>query len=178
MKTSSTNGIEKVVALANLSDDWRDKVLADPCAAADEARLELSASERAIIASVPRDTLEQMIESMRSKMSRPAGLLKAGAAAAAAALLAGSLAGCDGCSPVRTKGISPDRPPAGNRGEEAPPPPASQGIRLSPEEREELQRKREAEPGNPRTKTVTVTTGIRVDVPPTPERRPAEKEDR
>jgi len=144
MKTSSTNGIEKVVALANLSDDWRDKVLADPCAAADEARLELSASERAIIASVPRDTLEQMIESMRSKMSRPAGLLKAGAAAAAAALLAGSLAGCDGCSPTRVKGSTSEVPPSRVKESEKVPP-VSQGIRLSPEEREELRRKREAE---------------------------------
>ncbi len=110
MSTSSA-GIEKVVALANLSAGWKKKVLAAPLAAADEAQVELTESERAIIASVPRATLERMIDSIGSKMSRPAGLLKAGAAAAAAALLASSLAGCDGCSPVRTRGISPDRPP-------------------------------------------------------------------
>jgi hypothetical protein len=107
---STHTGIEKLVALANLSPDWRKKVQADPLAAADEAELELSESERAIIASVPRATLEQMLDSIGSKLSRPVGLLKLTASAAAAALLAGSLAGCDGCSGV-SRGISPDRPP-------------------------------------------------------------------
>ncbi len=59
---SAHTGIEKLVALASLSPDWRKKVLADPLAASSEADLELSENERAIIASVPRATLEQMID--------------------------------------------------------------------------------------------------------------------
>jgi hypothetical protein len=108
---TTSNGIEKVVALANVSPEWKEKVLAGPLDAADEAGLELSESERAIVSSVPPATLERMIESLGRKMSRPAGILKLTAGAAAAALLAGSLAGCDGCL-AKSRGISPDRPPA------------------------------------------------------------------
>jgi len=86
-------GIERLLTLAGLSAEWRGKVLADPLAAADEAKIELSESERAILKSTPRGYLEQMADSLACSHGRPV-LDKAAAGVAAAALLATGLAGC------------------------------------------------------------------------------------
>jgi hypothetical protein len=85
-----SQSIEKLVTLATLSPAWREKILADPLAAAAEAKLELSDSERAIIVGIPRATLEKTIDGMKASGARafPVGKLVAGTAAAAAALLA------------------------------------------------------------------------------------------
>ncbi len=84
-----SQGIEKLVTLAALSPQWREKVLTDPLAAAAEAELELSDSERAIIAGIPRETLGKTIDGMRASGARafPVGKIVAGTAAAAAAAL-------------------------------------------------------------------------------------------
>jgi hypothetical protein len=89
-----SQGIEKLVTLAALSPEWREKVLEDPLAAAAEAKLELSDSERAVIAGIPRETLEKTIDGMRAAGSRalPVGRIVAGTATAAAAAAAALLA--------------------------------------------------------------------------------------
>ena len=58
----ATHRLEKLLSLVRRGPEWRAKVLADPLAAAGEAGLDLSESERAVIASVPRATLERMID--------------------------------------------------------------------------------------------------------------------
>jgi len=122
-------GVEKIVALATLSPEWRAKVLADPLAAAAEAGIELGAAEREILRSVSARMLAGMVDSFGKSVPRPAGLGKL-AAGAAAALLAASLLGCgdgDEPSPPKPKGIRPDQPPPNPRKEE-PGQPVSYGI--------------------------------------------------
>ena len=119
-------GIERLLTLAGLSAEWRGKVLADPLAAADEAKIELSESERAILKSTPRGYLEQMADSLACSHGRPV-MSVAAAGVAAAALLATGLSGCgDGCSPA-TEGIRPDIP--SSKPAEPPPERVTQGAR-------------------------------------------------
>jgi hypothetical protein len=121
-------GLEKLVALAGVSPEWRERVLADPLAAAGEAELELSESERAIVSSIPRHAFEQMVESFAGKAPRPKGIKRMAAGAAAAALLATALTGCgDDRGPAPT-GSRPDVPPAKPATPE-PAPPATKGSR-------------------------------------------------
>jgi hypothetical protein len=108
MKTPQ--GVEKVVALATLSPDWRAKVLADPLAAAAEAGIELGSSEREILRSIQPRALAAMADSFGRTARRPAGLGKL-AAGAATALLVGSMFGCGDAPPPVTEGIRPDLPP-------------------------------------------------------------------
>jgi len=112
-KIQVPRGLEKLVALAGLSSEWREKVGADPLAAAREAELELSENERAIVTSIPRPALEQMIDSFAGKAPRPKGIKRMAAGAAAAALLATALTGCgDKPEPPAPTGSRPDVPPA------------------------------------------------------------------
>jgi hypothetical protein len=121
-------GVEKVVALATLSPEWRAKVLADPGAAAAEAGIELAEAEKEILRSVSARMLAGMIDSFGKSVPRPAGLAKL-AAGAAAALLVSSIAGC-GDGSLETNGIRPDQPPPNPRKEEpAPPDFPTKGIR-------------------------------------------------
>ncbi|HBL15213.1 MAG: hypothetical protein A2X36_07100 [Elusimicrobia bacterium GWA2_69_24] len=116
-------GLERLVALGALSPEWRGKVLAGPEVAAREAGLELSATEQAVLKSIPRKTLEAMIASFE-RISAPVrpSLMQMAAGSAAAALLAASLSGCDALTPV-SLGISPDAPEA--RPPQAEPAPAA-----------------------------------------------------
>jgi hypothetical protein len=120
-------GVEKVLALATLSAEWRAKVLAAPLVAAADAGIELSDSEREILRAVPSQTLAGMIDSFGKATPRPLGLGKL-AAGAAAAMLVSSLVGCDGCSPV-SGGVRGDSPPPNPRREEPEPPPPPVGTR-------------------------------------------------
>ena len=135
-------GVEKVVALATLSAEWRAKVLADPLAAAREAGIELGESERGVFGAISPQMLAGMVDSFGKSVPRPAGLGKL-AAGAAAALLVSSLLGCG--DEVQTLGERPDQPPPNPRKED-PGPPASNGIR----------------PDVP----PPATKGIRPDIPP------------
>ena len=141
-------GVEKVVALATLSAEWRSKVLADPSAAALEAGIELGDSERGVLSAISPQMLGGMIDGFGKSVPRPAGLGRL-AAGAAAALLVGSLTGCGSCGP--TDGSRPDQPPANPRKEDPPPQPQPAGIR----------------PDVP----PPATKGIRPDIPP--EKSPA-----
>jgi hypothetical protein len=81
-------GMEKLVALAGLSEEWSRKVLADPLAAAAEGKIELSDSERAIVGSIPREAFARMIEGFsRSGAVGSSPIAKVAAGTAAAALL-------------------------------------------------------------------------------------------
>jgi hypothetical protein len=128
-KIQVPRGLEKLVALAKLSPEWREKVLTAPLAAADESELELSESERAIIKSVPRTSLEQMIDSFGEKLPEPRKFSRMAAGAAAAALLATSLTGCnDEPKPPAPTGSRPDVP-ATKPADPEPAPPATKGMR-------------------------------------------------
>ncbi len=107
-------GLERLLTLAGLSAEWREKVLLDPVGAAGEAEVELSASERAIIAAIPAAALAGMIDGFaRSQgLGASAGKLAAGAAAAAAvALLVTGSAAYGGESPSAKGGARADVPP-------------------------------------------------------------------
>jgi hypothetical protein len=110
-KLSIPQGMERLLTLAGISADWREKVLADPLAAAAEAKIELSASERAILGSVPRAVLEGMAASFARKHGG-LGLGKLAAGAAAAALLAGT---AYAAAPAAGGGVRADEPSASTR---------------------------------------------------------------
>lgn len=154
-KLNVPRGLEKLVALAGLGPEWREKVLTDPLAAANEAELELSDSERAIITSVPPEALAGIVDSFRELVPRPSGLGRLAAGAAAAAVLAAALAGCgeDEERRERSLGIPPDRPPPNPRKVE-PAPPAEGGVRPDVPEPKKGVEEPLAEPA-----------GIRPDVP-------------
>ncbi len=137
-------GVEKVVALATLSAEWRSKVLADPLAAAREAGIELGESERGVLGSISRQMLAGMIDGFGKSVPRPAGLGRL-AAGAAAALLVTSMLGCTDDPGPATRGDRADHPPDNPRKED-PAPPATQGVR----------------PDVP----PPATKGIRPDIPP------------
>jgi len=134
-------GVEKVVALATLSAEWRTKVLADPLAAAKEAGIELGESERGVLRAISPRMLAGMIDSFGKSVPRPAGLGKLAAGAAVVALLATPTSGCwpfmghvakasptdsqpENPPPPATKGIRPDIPP--EKSPEPPPPPGKE----------------------------------------------------
>lgn len=157
-----SRGIDQLVALASLGVEWRERVLSDPLAAAREAELKLSDGERAIIKSVPPETLAGMIDSFaRASGSRPASVGRTALRAAAAALLVTSLTGCDGC--IATTGIQPDVPPA--KPEKAEPPAKPREVEPAPRGSEGIRpdipesKPREAEPAPPASK------GMRADLP-------------
>jgi len=104
-------GLERLLTLAGISAEWRGKVLADPPGAAAEARIELSASERAILKSVPRSTIEGMAASFARKHggSSLGRLVGAAAATAAALLVTGTAYGEE--SPGAKGGARADLPP-------------------------------------------------------------------
>ncbi len=126
MKTPQ--GVEKVVALATLSPEWRGRVLSDPLAAAREAGIELGETERGVLGAISRPMLAGMIDGFGKSVPRPAGLGRL-AAGAAAALLIASMSGCGDRPPPATDGIRPDNPPANPRNDDPSTPPAPQGIR-------------------------------------------------
>lgn len=100
--------------LAGADAAWRAMVLSGPLAAASEAGIELSDSERAILGSIPGPALGQMIDSMARKHGRSA-LGKAAAGVAAAALLATGLTGCGDDASMGGR-FGPPRPRAGKAG--------------------------------------------------------------
>ena len=115
-KGSVPQGIEQLLILSGLNSTWKAKVLAAPLAAAEEARIGLSASERAILKSLPRASLLRMAASFERRSERPLVARLAGAAAvAAAALLAGTRTYA--ADSVVSKGEQAQRPAS----DEAPP---------------------------------------------------------
>ena len=77
--------------LAGISKNWREKILARPISAAFEAKIELSASERAILKTLSRSALAGMIAPFAKKNNAWRKSRLAGAAVVtAAALLAGA----------------------------------------------------------------------------------------
>ncbi|MEI6210550.1 MAG: hypothetical protein WCR06_02875 [bacterium] len=54
-------GLERLLAMAGLNGEWRNKMLSDPLQAAQEANIPLSGSEAVILRTIPSQTLRQMI---------------------------------------------------------------------------------------------------------------------
>jgi hypothetical protein len=106
-KPSIPQGIERLLALAGTNSDWRDKVLVDPLAAAREAKIDLSDSERNVLIATPHGTLEQMADSLAKRSGGvPWGKIAVGVSAAAllAAVTVPSFLSS-------SRGIRPDVPP-------------------------------------------------------------------
>ncbi len=105
-------GIQRLLLAASMQEEFKQKLLADPTAAALEAGLELSPAEAAILAAIPRDQLRVMAECMHvANPARREFLVKA--AAATLAVVAGTVLSDCGLnsfhdSPV--KGARPDIP--------------------------------------------------------------------
>ena len=120
-------GIEKVVALARISPYWRDRVLEDPLAAAEAARLELTENERAVLRSVPGTMIGEMAGSFERTMPKPIvlGGIAAGVAAAAAVGTAVGLGGSDAA-------LSPGADGAGEPGAAEAQAPAPAASEISP----------------------------------------------
>ena len=115
-KLAIPQGMERLLTLAGISAEWREKVLADPLSAAAEAGIELLESERAILKAVPRAALEGMAGSFARKHGFAAIAKSVAGAAAAAALLVTTA--CGGAPPA-CGGIRADDPP---------PPPPNEGT--------------------------------------------------
>jgi hypothetical protein len=102
-------GIERLLTLAAMNAGWRAKVLADPLAAAGEAKIDLSDGEKAVLQATPRAALEEMVRSFEKKRggstaAKVAVGVGVGVAATGLAVVAlGSM--------VSTAGIRTDVPP-------------------------------------------------------------------
>jgi len=102
-------GMEWLLTLAGLNAEWRKKVLADPLGTAEEARIELSSTERVILKSIPKQALTSMVASfMKNSWNSLRGPTMA-AGTAAAALLATEFCHAEPGHGV-TRGIRPDVP--------------------------------------------------------------------
>ena len=106
-----SRGVEKVIILAALDDEFRAKLLGDRAAALDSCGEELTGSERAVLEGIPASHLEEAIGNAEvPEPARNAFLRGIAAGAGALALLGAVLAGA-GCSdkgPIVT-GTRPDR---------------------------------------------------------------------
>jgi hypothetical protein len=104
---SVPHGMEKLLALAGLNEEWKVKTLADPVRTAAEADIPLSPSESAILKVIPPQTLGQMILSFVRTRLTPVRDTAIAAGTAAAALLAAT----DGLGgQAAREGIRPDIP--------------------------------------------------------------------
>jgi hypothetical protein len=104
---SVPRGMESLLTLAAMNEDWKDKTLADPLRAAAEADIQLSPSESAILKAIPAKTLGQMILSIIRTRLAPIRDTALAAGTASAALLAAT----DVLGEVASLGIRPDIPP-------------------------------------------------------------------
>ena len=121
-------GMERLLTLAGLSGEWREKVLENPLDAADDAGIELSMSEQAILKSVPKAALSTMADSFARKSGRPV-LARVASGVAAAALLAANLSGYAADSAGGKGGHRADVPPPPATGSWEATPPAAGGVR-------------------------------------------------
>jgi hypothetical protein len=105
---SVPRGLENLLTLAAMNEDWKDKTLADPIRAAAEAEIQLSPSESAILRTIPAQTLGQMILSMfRTRLAPIRDTALAVGTASAALLAATDVLGEE----MPSRGIRPDIPP-------------------------------------------------------------------
>jgi hypothetical protein len=105
---SVPRGLENLLTLAAMNEDWKDKALADPLRAAAEAEIQLSPSESAILRTIPAKTLGQMILSiLRTRLAPIRDTALAVGTASAALLAATDVHGED----LPSRGIRPDIPP-------------------------------------------------------------------
>jgi len=113
---SLPRSVEQLLALAAVDPRFAARLLDDPLTAAEDRALTLSASERALLAALPRAALQQMIDAFAERIPEPERRRFLGQSAAA--VLAGALlAGSDRCGgePARhigtETGSRPHRPP-------------------------------------------------------------------
>jgi hypothetical protein len=100
-------GLENLLTLAAMNEDWKDKTLADPIRAAAEAEIQHSPSESAILRTIPANALGQMILSFVRARLAPIRDTALAVGTASASLLATTDVWS---SEPATDGIRPDIP--------------------------------------------------------------------
>ena len=114
-------GIEALLRRAAASPKVEEQLRADPIAAAQQAGIELTESERLILGATPPGQLEQMLAGYRVARPERRGFLRRAWAAALALVLGPAvLAGCgedlEDDNPPPVRGLEPDIPaPTGSR---------------------------------------------------------------
>lgn len=114
-------GLERLLLLAAGEPAFRERLLADPAAAAAERQIALSASEQATLAAMPRSVLAAMVTRLTPGRQKNTRLVtKVAAAVAGTALVAASCYACGGVDPdyadaplsdAATDAGAPDGPP-------------------------------------------------------------------
>jgi len=119
-------GLEALLGLAAVDEDFRRRLVERRGDLADAAGVELTPSERAILASIPSEQLEAMAERVPPPPSHRREFLRSAAASAVVLLGGASLAGCERVRPPQespvegiraeeplpmTAGVMPDMPP-------------------------------------------------------------------
>ena len=158
---ATPRGLEVLLKKASLDKAFRKVLLADPEKAARKIQLDLSEAEEAMLRSIPRRALSQMISQVRV----PGKQRLAFAGTTAAVMLAApgaTLTGCGERQGAQPAGERPDRPPGREEvvtGERPDRPPKK-------EEKAEEATTEEAPPESEEGKEPPVTRGISPDRPP------------
>lgn len=102
-----SRGIEKVIALAALDEQFRGKLLGNRTEALDNCGIDIAPSERKILENIPGTQLVRAID--RTRVPKPARrLFLKGAVAAAFAMMGSAIQ--TGCTKRSSVGITPDYP--------------------------------------------------------------------
>jgi hypothetical protein len=163
-------GLQRLLRLASVDAGFRGELVARRAAVAAAAGVELTASERAILAAIPAAQLEAMIGGLSPPAPDRRGFLREAAASAVVLLGGAALGACDrvtdrlmpGCG-----GAAPDIPRSRDGGFAEPPPPRQYGPMRPAGIRPEMLPPRPPEPPPPRPEEPTpVPAGARPELPP------------
>jgi len=157
-------GMEKLLRLASVDEAFRQVLLEQRGDAAEAAGVELTPSERAILAAVPEGQLAAMAQQIPPPAPERRDFLRQAAASAVVALGGAALASCDGTPIGATRGIQPDMPPPRQDGGTVahPPPPPR------PDEPSPPQMGSAPDVPPPRPDRVDPSAGEMADPPPPP----------
>ena len=147
-------GIQRLLRMASLDPDFRKDLVARRGAIAAAARIELSASETAILDAIPAAQLSGMIDRIPPPSSERREFLRQ--TAAGAVILLGGVAFVEASSTCFCGGAAPDMPPETPRPAEPPPaggvsepPPADDPDAVGRPEVNPMQIEGGADPGEP-----------------------------
>lgn len=141
-------GIEQLLRLAAVDDDFREVLIERRGDAAAAAGVVLTPNERAILGAIPETQIEAMAGRLPPPPPQRRVFLRQAAASAVVALGGAALMSCEACSPTATLGVQPDIPPP------------------RPSDNEQGSSHVSEPPPHPRPDEPTPPTGIAPDIPP------------